>query len=112
MSRGLRRLAILGSLALCLAWAGPAPAEPTHVTFLHLNDVYELVPALGKGGLAESATLIRAQRAGNINTIVTFGGDLLSPSFMSGLTQGRQVDYATLGNHEFDFGPSVLRERM
>jgi len=52
---------------------------------------------------------------------VTFGGDLLSPSFMSGLTQGRQmidmlngleVDYATLGNHEFDFGPSVLRERM
>jgi 2',3'-cyclic-nucleotide 2'-phosphodiesterase (5'-nucleotidase family) len=121
MSRGLRRLAILGSLALCLAWAGPAPAEPIHVTFLHLNDVYELVPALGKGGLAESATLIRAQRAGNINTIVTFGGDLLSPSFMSGLTQGRQmidmlngleVDYATLGNHEFDFGPSVLRERM
>jgi 2',3'-cyclic-nucleotide 2'-phosphodiesterase (5'-nucleotidase family) len=108
-------------LALCLGWSGPAPAEPIHVTFLHLNDVYELVPGLGKGGLAEAATLIRAQRARNINTIVTFGGDLLSSSFMSGLTQGSQmidvlngigVDYATLGNHEFDFGPAVLRERM
>jgi 5'-nucleotidase / UDP-sugar diphosphatase len=121
MSRGLRRLAILGLLASCLAWVGPASAEPVRVTFLHLNDVYELVPETGKGGLAEAATLIHAQRARNINTIVTFGGDLLSPSFMSGLTQGSQmidmlnglgVDYATLGNHEFDFGPSVLRERM
>src|ERR1700687_5467415 len=121
MSRGLRRLALLGLLASCLAWAGPAPAEPIRVTFLHLNDVYELTPAAGKGGLAQAATRIHAQRARNINTIVTFGGDLLSPSFMSGLTQGRQmidmlnglgVDYATLGNHEFDFGPAVLRERM
>ena len=82
MSRGLRRLALLGLLASCLAWAGPAPAEPIRVTFLHLNDVYELVPEAGKGGLAQAATLIHAQRARNINTIVTFGGDLLSPSFM------------------------------
>ncbi len=121
MSRGLRRVANLTLLALCLAWAGQAPAASIHVTFLHLNDVYEIVPVAGKGGLSEAATLIGAERTRNINTIVTFGGDLLSPSFMSGLTQGRQmidmlngigVDYATFGNHEFDFGPAVLRQRM
>ncbi len=108
-------------LASFAVWARAAAAEPIRVTFLHLNDVYELTPAAGKGGLAEAATLIRAQRARNINTIVTFGGDLISPSFMSGLTQGSQmidmlnslgVDYAALGNHEFDFGPAVLRQRM
>ena len=121
MRRGLPRVALLGLLAFWLAAQHPALAEPIKVTFLHLNDVYELVPEEGKGGLAQVDTLIRAERLRNINTIVTFGGDLLSPSFMSGLTQGSQmidmlngigVDYATFGNHEFDFGPAVLRQRV
>jgi 2',3'-cyclic-nucleotide 2'-phosphodiesterase (5'-nucleotidase family) len=116
---------IIGLLVL-LAIAGLGAsranaADPIHVTFLHFNDVYELLPEAGKGGLAEAATIVRNQRARNYNTIVTFGGDLLSPSSMSGLTRGSQmidmlngigVDYATLGNHEFDFGPTVLRQRM
>jgi 5'-nucleotidase/UDP-sugar diphosphatase len=100
---------------------GAASADTTHVTFLHLNDVYDIAPPDPQGGLAEAATLIRSERAREINTIVTFGGNLLSPSFMSGLTQGRQmidvmndlgVDYAGFGNHEFDFGPDVLRQRI
>ncbi|HEY2891206.1 MAG TPA: bifunctional metallophosphatase/5'-nucleotidase, partial [Dongiaceae bacterium] len=119
------KLTVIGLLALLLT-AGLASsranaADPIHVTFLHFNDVYELLPEAGKGGLAEAATIVRNQRARNYNTVVTFGGDLLSPSFMSGLTRGSQmidmlngigVDYATLGNHEFDFGPVVLRQRM
>jgi 5'-nucleotidase/UDP-sugar diphosphatase len=119
------KLTVIGLLALLLM-AGLASsranaADPIHVTFLHFNDVYELLPEAGKGGLAEAATIARNQRARNYNTIVTFGGDLLSPSFMSGLTRGSQmidmlnsigVDYATLGNHEFDFGSTVLRQRM
>ena len=121
MSRRLPSLAIVVLLTSFAVLARPATAEPIRVTFLHLNDVYELTPEAGKGGLEQAATLIHAQRARNINTIVTFGGDLLSPSFMSGLTQGSQmidmlnslgVDYAALGNHEFDFGPAVLRKRM
>jgi 5'-nucleotidase len=48
-------------------------------------------------------------------------GDFISPSVASRLFKGKQmvaslnaagVDIATLGNHEFDFGPEVLRERM
>jgi 2',3'-cyclic-nucleotide 2'-phosphodiesterase (5'-nucleotidase family) len=121
MRGGLLRLAIVVLLASFAVGIGAVSAEPIRVTFVHFNDVYELTRAAGKGGLEQAATLIRVERAKNINTIVTFGGDLLSPSFMSGLTQGSQmidmlnslgVDYAALGNHEFDFGAAILRQRM
>ncbi len=121
----LLRTTVIGLLAVVLALglAGPRAraADPIHVTFLHFNDASELLPAAGKGGLAEAATIVRNQRARNINTIVTFGGNLLAPSDMSALTRGSQmidmlngirVDYAALGNHEFDFGPTTLRQRM
>src|SRR5215469_12538147 len=111
---------VLAALGLCLA--GAAGAAPVHVTFLHFSDATEIDPPPGKAaGLAQLATLIREQRAKDINVVLTYGGDLLSPSFMSGLTQGRQMidlmnelklDYAALGSHEFDFGPAVLRQRM
>ncbi|HYV88215.1 MAG TPA: bifunctional metallophosphatase/5'-nucleotidase, partial [Candidatus Polarisedimenticolia bacterium] len=89
------RLTVIGLLAL-LAFVGHgasrvSAADPIHVTFLHFNDTYELMPEAGKGGLAEVATIVHNQRARNYNTIVTFGGDLLSPSFMSGLTRGSQM---------------------
>ena len=66
-------------------------------------------------------TLLQAERARNPNTVTTFGGDLLSPSLMSGLTKGSQmidltnaigVQVAVLGNHEFDFGPELAAERI
>ena len=116
------RRAILGA-ALLLPHAALSETAPAtvHVEIIHLSEVYELTPANQKGGLAEAAGLIRAERAKQINTIVTFGGDLISPSFMSSLTQGRQmieimndigIDYAAFGNHDFDFGPDVLRDRI
>jgi 2',3'-cyclic-nucleotide 2'-phosphodiesterase (5'-nucleotidase family) len=49
------------------------------------------------------------------------GGDTLSPSLESSFLKGAQMiaslnaiglDLATFGNHEFDFGPAVLIERM
>ena len=52
---------------------------------------------------------------------MVLGGDTLSPSVASTLLQGRHMiaglnalglDLATFGNHEFDFGPTVLAERM
>jgi 2',3'-cyclic-nucleotide 2'-phosphodiesterase (5'-nucleotidase family) len=101
--------------------ARPAAAATFQITLVHLADVFELAPAGQKGGLPEAAGIIRALRAKQINTVVTFGGDLISPSFMSSLTQGRQmielmndigVAYAALGNHDFDFGPDVLRDRI
>ena len=91
-------------------------AEPTTITFLHVNDVSEYSSKRGIGGVAPLMTLLRRERAQSANTITTFGGDLFSPSLMSGLTKGAHmvdlmnaigVDIAVAGNHEYDFGPEV-----
>ena len=107
--------------ALALLLAGGAFADPVTITLLHTNDVYEIAPEEGRGGLAELMTLLEQERARAAHSITTFGGDLISPSVLSGLTQGTQMielynllgtDIAVLGNHEFDFGPEVLAERV
>ncbi len=108
---------------LGLGLASPALATPTHITLLHLNDVYEYasVDDGRKGSFARLETLRRQAVAANPNTLFLFSGDTLSPSVASSFFRGRQMiemwnaihlDFATLGNHEFDFGPEVLRERI
>ena len=71
--------------------------------------------------MARLATLVREVKRENPNTIFAIGGDFLSPSVESTFLQGAQMvaaldavglDFATFGNHEFDFGPAVLAERM
>jgi 2',3'-cyclic-nucleotide 2'-phosphodiesterase (5'-nucleotidase family) len=95
--------------------------QPDRVTILHLNDVYEIAPVGGRGGFAPMLTLLEEERRKATHHLTVFGGDLLSPSVLSGLTRGAHmielatllgVDVAVLGNHEFDFGPEVLRERI
>ncbi len=112
---------IAASPLVGLAGAAPATAAAANITLLHCNDVYLTGPARGQGGFAPFMTLLRAERARNPASITTFGGDLLSPSILSGLTQGRQmieltdaigIDVAVLGNHEFDFGPAVAEARV
>ena len=110
-------VALLGLLA-----AAPAGfAQSANLTLLHINDVYEISPKKGKGGMAQLMTLLEAERARAENHLTTLGGDLISPSVMSGLTQGAQMidamnaiglDLAGFGNHEFDFGPEVFAQRM
>ena len=123
MTRSFRQRAvvIVAGPALNLLVAGPGFAEPVTITVLHTNDVYEIAPREGRGGLAELATLLQQERAAAEHSITTFGGDLISPSVLSGLTQGAQMvelynllgtDVAVLGNHEFDFGPEVLAQRI
>jgi 5'-nucleotidase / UDP-sugar diphosphatase len=120
MSR-LQRSLIGPAAALVLLLAGTAFAEPVTITLLHTNDVYEIAPKDGRGGLAELMTLLERERAAAAHSITTFGGDLISPSVLSGLTQGTQMielynrlgtEVAVLGNHEFDFGPEVLAARV
>lgn len=94
----------------------------TSITFLHINDVYEISPNKdGLGGFSQVATLINEERANRKNTFVTFGGDLLSPSLLSGITDGKHMiefmnkigtDLAVPGNHEFDFGPEIFDKRL
>ena len=116
-----RRLLPRFALLLLLLAPLAAWAQSVRLTILHTNDVYEISPSRGRGGLAELAAAIKREKAGAANSVVTFGGDLISPSLMSGLTKGQQmidvmnavgVELAVLGNHEFDFGDDVLRARM
>ncbi len=109
----------LGLAVAALPMAGAA--APEKVTFLHVNDVDEIAPGDEGGGFAPLMTLLKEERARRPNTITTFGGDLLSPSILSGLTQGApmiamlnaiKTDVAVPGNHEFDFGPKVAAERF
>lgn len=102
---------------------------PVRVTILQVNDVYQFSPVdLGKnGGLARVLTLRKQLMRESPNTLFLFSGDTISPSIESNTKiegkalQGRQMieawnliglDYAAFGNHEFDFGPDVLRQRV
>lgn len=80
-----------------------------------------LEPVDGRGGLARVATLVRELRRQTPNTLFVLAGDTLSPSLLSTLRRGAQMiegwnaiglDLATFGNHEFDFGPAVLAQRI
>ncbi|WP_372394844.1 5'-nucleotidase C-terminal domain-containing protein [Azospirillum sp. HJ39] len=108
-------------LAVLLGASLPAWAQNGSLTFLHVNDVYEIAPVKGQGGFGPLMTLLRRERAAAPDAVTTVGGDFLSPSLLSGTTRGEQmialfnaigVDAVTFGNHEFDFGPELLKQRM
>src|SRR5712691_6125214 len=130
-----RRIALASVLALTLAAIGAASLFPNlvgaqtqrecnvRVTLLQLNDVYQFAPVDGgaRGGLARVLTLRKQIISESPNALFLLAGDTISPSVESNTYQGRQMieawnasglDYATFGNHEFDFGPDVLRARM
>ncbi|HEX9919364.1 MAG TPA: bifunctional UDP-sugar hydrolase/5'-nucleotidase [Pyrinomonadaceae bacterium] len=100
-----------------------AAAETVRVTLLQVNDVYQISPVDRgrRGGLARLATLRKIVLEESPHTLYLLAGDTLGPSVASNIFKGRQMiaawnatglDYAVLGNHEFDFGDAVLRERM
>jgi 2',3'-cyclic-nucleotide 2'-phosphodiesterase (5'-nucleotidase family) len=98
-----------------------APRAQAALTFLQINDVYATTPVDGAGGLARVATIKRQLSAGGRPVILALAGDFLSPSVASSVFKGEQMvaalnaaglDFATFGNHEFDFGIDVLAKRM
>lgn len=112
---------------LMVLWAGAGAAAT--VTFVHLNDIYEIQPTEGGkyGGAARVATAVARLRKAAAPVIVTLGGDYLSPSALSTAKMdseplaGRQmvdvlnaigVDWATFGNHEFDVSESAFRRHL
>jgi 2',3'-cyclic-nucleotide 2'-phosphodiesterase (5'-nucleotidase family) len=119
MIRPLRSL--LAAAVLVAATALPALAQNGVVTFLHINDVYEVAPVKGKGGFAPLAALLKREHQRSPNAITTLGGDFLSPSLLSGMDKGSHmvavlnavgVDVAGFGNHEFDFGAETAAKRL
>lgn len=119
--RGLVALALVVSLFLTSASSQKTDCN-VRVTLLQVNDVYQFTPAAdAKGGLARVLTLTKSIRAESPNTLFLLAGDTISPSVESITYKGAQMieawnaiglDYATFGNHEFDFGPDVLRDRI
>src|SRR4029078_4065648 len=93
------------------------------VTLLQVNDVYQFAPVDQgtRGGLGRVWTLRKSIQQENPNTLLLMSGDTISPSVESITYKGQQMieawnaiglDYATFGNHEFDFGPDVLKQRV
>jgi len=123
LSRGIARA------TLCLGLLAGAPnlasAEPLSLTIVHVNDWDQMDGNRGTGGAGKIATVVKDERAraeadGGL-AVVTFGGDMISPSLLSGIDKGAHmidlanavgIDVAVVGNHEFDFGPEVLQQRL
>jgi len=102
---------------------------PVVVTFIQLNDIYEITPVSGGrwGGPTRVATVRKQLVEKNPNTFTILAGDLFSPSALGTARvdgerlAGRQmvavlnvmgVDYATFGNHEFDLSEEQFLSRM
>eukprot|EP01103_Thecamoeba_quadrilineata_P019475 TRINITY_DN7904_c0_g1_i1.p1 TRINITY_DN7904_c0_g1~~TRINITY_DN7904_c0_g1_i1.p1 ORF type:complete len:567 (+),score=128.02 TRINITY_DN7904_c0_g1_i1:21-1721(+) len=94
------------------------------INFFHYNDVYE-IEGIGyrwrNGGAARVSTVLQNLRQKDPSLIVTLGGDAISPSLLTNIFHGKHMidvqnrlglNYACLGNHEFDLGIDVLRERI
>jgi 5'-nucleotidase / UDP-sugar diphosphatase len=114
-------LALLIGVTGCLGPGAPPPIPLRPVRFLSINDVYEAdtMPD-GGGGLARVAT-VRHRLADQGPVVFVLAGDALSPSLTSKFYHGRQMvdalnaaklDYATFGNHEFDFRLDTLLARI
>src|SRR5919106_495145 len=99
------------------------------ITILHINDVYEINAIEGGryGGLSRAATVLQHPELLRSPVLMTLGGDYLSPSAIGTAIvdgqplAGRQmvdvlnhvgVDWAALGNHEFDVSEAAFRARV
>lgn len=99
------------------------------LTFLQVNDVYEIAPLAGgkEGGMARVATLKKQLLKENPNTYAFMAGDFLSPSLLGTMKfkgqriKGQQMvevmnavgfDLAAFGNHEFDLSKNELQQRL
>lgn len=104
-------------------------ADVVTFTILQMNDVYEISPVESgqRGGVARVASIEKRLKDEDPNTISVIAGDFLSPSAL-GVTKingealaGKQMvdslnvmglDYAVLGNHEFDISEQQLKSRI
>jgi 5'-nucleotidase len=116
-------LACICALAQTTTTTSANTQRTVRVTLLQLNDVYQIsaVDKGTRGGLARVATLRRKIMEESPNTLFLLGGDTIAPSVASNIFKGQQMiavwnmiglDFAVLGNHEFDFGPDILRQRI
>ncbi|HWQ22014.1 MAG TPA: 5'-nucleotidase C-terminal domain-containing protein, partial [Clostridia bacterium] len=99
------------------------------VVILHTNDFHgNLVPVIDANknsvaGAAREATIINTMRStfGADHVLLVDAGDAIQGATVANLFQGKSVtdaynamgyNVATLGNHEWDYGQEVLKERI
>jgi 2',3'-cyclic-nucleotide 2'-phosphodiesterase/3'-nucleotidase/5'-nucleotidase len=119
-------LLVILSIALPLSAAAKpaqAPSVPVTFTILHTNDFHgQLEPSGSNPGMARTADVINGVRTtvGADNVLLVDAGDEMQGSLLSNLQKGAPViavynamgyQAATFGNHEFDWGQTVLISR-
>ncbi len=122
---------------LAITAGAAAAAGPFDLTILHTNDFHARFEPISKydsgcaeednaagecfGGSARMATAIKEARARAENSILVDGGDQFQGSLFYTYYKGKAAaemmnqmgyDAMTVGNHEFDDGPEVLRSFM
>jgi 5'-nucleotidase len=132
----MTRKLFLATAAACAFVAGPALADYS-ISILHTNDFHSRVEPINKydsgckeednaagkcfGGYARMANAIRAAREAAPNSLLVDGGDQFQGSLFYTYYKGKVAaemmnalgyDAMTVGNHEFDDGPAVLRGFM
>jgi 5'-nucleotidase/UDP-sugar diphosphatase len=119
------RRAVLAFLLLAASLV-VAQAQTTKVTFLLVNDIYQMSEQVlpdgkARGGFARLAAVVKAERSKGGHVIFAHAGDTLSPSLMSAFDKGEHIirltnlvapDVFVPGNHEFDFGKEIFLKRM
>lgn len=114
------RISIIAFLLLSILSCATAKPE-RHFTIIHFNDIYQLEPTNGgkTGGAARVKTIIDG--LSQEDPLVLFSGDLFGSSQNALVLKGEDMvetinrlglDYAVFGNHEFDFGLDVAKERV
>jgi len=119
-------------MPILMAFAAPVSAET--LTILHTNDFHSRVEPINKfnsgckpedneagkcfGGYARLINAIKAEQENSDNSILVDGGDQFQGSLFYTQYKGKVAaemmnrlgyDAMTVGNHEFDDGPEVLR---
>ena len=120
------KIIIAGLLTGLIAFA-PLTAmadETATIRFILTGDLYEFTADNGRGGhakLASVAKIFKKKTKREIHSFLVHVGDAYSPSLLSTMDKGKSavemlnavgVDYMVLGNHEWDFGPEITRERV
>lgn len=115
------KAALAGSTALFALTSVNAIAEEIDITLLLVADVYEMGADWERGGFSRAAAVARAEKADGGHVLYIHAGDTISPSLFSGFDQGEHVidllnmeapDIFVPGNHEYDFGADIFKQRM
>ncbi len=118
---------LLFCLILALVLSADCSAAPITIRILHLNDFHGFANpskapggALALGDAARLAAEIHQQRT-PYPSLLLVAGDAIHGDTWARLSQGKSViellnllgvDAMSLGNHEFDYGQAVLKQRI